>query len=48
MVRIPSIPSIATHVGATLGAQGFAIAGAIGVAGIISIKTITPKTITKS
>lgn len=44
MLRIPSIPSIATLVGATLGAQGFAI----GVAGIISIKTITPKTITKS
>lgn len=48
MVRIPRIPSIATLFGATLGAQGFAIAGAIGVAGIISIKTITPKTITKS
>ncbi len=48
MVRIPSIPSIAMLFDATLEAQGFAIAGAIGVAGIISIKTITPKTITKS
>jgi hypothetical protein len=46
MARIPQIPSIAILHGMTVRAGGFAIAGAIGATGIISIKSITPKTIT--
>jgi hypothetical protein len=46
MARTPRILSIANLHGVTVRAGGFAIAGTIGAAGIISIKSITHKAIT--
>jgi hypothetical protein len=46
MARIPEISSIANPHDLQARAHGFAIAGAIGAARGVAIKSITPKTIT--